>query len=190
MNADGSNVRRLTHTPGYDGGPFFSPDGKRIIWRRFSEKGDTADVFTMDLDGSDVRRLTDFGAMSWAPYFHPTGRYVIFTANKLGFANFELYLVDAEGTREPVRVTFTDGFDGLPVFSPDGTKLAWTSSRTPDGKAQIFLADWNHGGALEALKEAPPRQSSNDAKAAASSASGRLYCGADEAHRPAGGRHQ
>jgi Tol biopolymer transport system component len=159
MNADGSNVRRLTYTPGYDGGPFFSPDGQRILWRRFSEKGDTADVYTMKLDGSDVRRLTDFGAMSWAPYFHPSGRYVIFTANKLGFANFELFLVDAEGTREPVRVTFTDGFDGLPVFSPDGAHLAWTSARTPDKKSQIFLADWNHEAALSALKSAPPRQS-------------------------------
>src|ERR1051326_338095 len=61
MNAVGSHVRRLTHTPGYDGGPFFSPDGKRIIWRRFTEKGDTADIFTMNLDGSEVQRLTDFG---------------------------------------------------------------------------------------------------------------------------------
>ncbi len=158
MNADGSNVRRLTHTPGYDGGPFFSPDGQRIIWRRFSEKGDTADVFTMKLDGSGVQRLTEFGAMSWAPYFHPSGRYVIFTANKLGFGNFELYLVDAEGTREPVRVTFTDGFDGLPVFSPDGKRLAWTSGRTADTKAQIFLAEWNDAAALAALKESPLRQ--------------------------------
>lgn len=72
----------------------------------------------MKLDGSDVRRLTDFGAMSWAPYFHPSGQYVIYTANKLGFANFELFLVDALGAKEPVRVTHTDGFDGLPVFSP------------------------------------------------------------------------
>jgi Tol biopolymer transport system component len=171
MNADGSNVWRLTHTPGYDGGPFFSPDGKRIIWRRFTEKGDTADIFTMNLDGSEVRRLTDFGAMSWAPWFHPSGRYVIFTSNKLGFANFELYLVDTEGAREPVRVTFTDGFDGLPVFSPDGTKLAWTSSRTSDGKSQIFLADWNHAAALEALQQAPPRGRTNSVAASAGSAS-------------------
>jgi len=47
MDADGSNQRRLTTSPGYDGGPFFSPDGTRIIWRRFDEKGITADVFTM-----------------------------------------------------------------------------------------------------------------------------------------------
>jgi len=172
MKADGSKVRRLTHTPGYDGGPFFSPDGQRILWRRFSEKGDTADVFTMKLDGSDQRRLTDFGVMSWAPFFHPSGRYLIFTANKLGFANFELFLADAEGTREPVRVTFTDGFDGLPVFSPDGSKLSWTSGRTADGKAQIFLADWNHAAALQALKEAPPRQTPTSRNPIASAASG------------------
>jgi Tol biopolymer transport system component len=157
MNADGTNPRRLTHTPGYDGGPFFSPDGQRILWRRFDETGVNADVYTMKLDGSDVRRLTDFGAMSWAPYFHPSGRYLIFTANKLGFSNFELFLVDAEGTREPVRVTFTDGFDGLPVFSPDGNRLCWTSGRTSDGKSQLFLADWNHKAALAALAEAPAR---------------------------------
>jgi len=162
MNADGSNQRRLTHTPGYDGGPFFTPDGKRIVWRRFNERGDMADVYTMNLDGSEVRRLTDFGAMSWAPYFHPSGKYLIFTSSKLGFGNFELYIVDAEGRREPVRVTFTDGFDGLPVFSPDGAKLAWTSGRTPDGKSQIFLANWNHEAALQALEEAPARQLPTD----------------------------
>jgi hypothetical protein len=95
--------------------------------------------------------------MSWAPYFHPTGDYFIFTANKLGFSNFELFIVDSTGTKEPVRVTFTDGFDGLPVFSPDGKKLCWTSGRTPDGKSQLFMADWNHTAALAALAQAPAR---------------------------------
>jgi len=155
MDADGSNQRRLTSTPGYDGGPFFSPDGQRIIWRRFDKSGTIADVYTMKLDGSDERRLTDFKAMSWAPSFHPSGQYVIFTSNKLGFSNFELYLVDAAGEHEPVRVTFTDGFDGLPVFSPDGKQLSWTTGRTTDGKSQLFLANWNHEAALKAISESP-----------------------------------
>jgi Tol biopolymer transport system component len=155
MNADGSDQKRLTFTGGYDGGPFFSPDGKRIIWRRFDESGTTADVFSMKTDGSDVRRLTHFAAMSWAPYYHPSGKYFIFTSNKLGFSNFELYLCDADGAHEPIRITFTDGFDGLPVFSPDGQKLCWSSSRTSDGKTQLFLADWNHGAALASLDASP-----------------------------------
>ena len=157
MAADGSDVRRLTEAPGYDGGPFFSPDGQRIVWRHFDESGMIADVWTMKTDGSDKRRVTDFKAMSWAPYFHPSGKYLIFTSNKLGFENFELFIVDTAGERAPVRVTFTPGFDGLPVFSPDGKKLCWTSGRTADGKSQLFLADWNDEAALTALAQAPPR---------------------------------
>jgi Tol biopolymer transport system component len=150
-DADGSNVKRLTNTPGYDGGPFFSADGQRICWRRFTPKGDVAEVWTMNADGSEPKPLTKLGAMSWAPYFHPSGEYLIFTTNLNGFANFELYIVDAAGKHDPVRVTNTDGFDGLPVFSPDGKKLSWTSGRTSGGQSQIFIADWHHDHARVAL---------------------------------------
>ena len=144
MKADGSDLKRLTTSPGYDGGPFFSPDGKRICWRRFAENGATAEIMTMNIDGSDQQQLTKLGAMSWAPYYHPSGQYLIFTTNQHGFANFELYLVDVAGQHEPVRVSYTPGFDGLPVFSPDGKQLAWTTNRTASSQSQIFLAEWNH----------------------------------------------
>ena len=159
IRADGSGLERLTHAPGYDGGPFFFADGSRIVWRRFDEEGLTADIWTADPDGSDPFRVTDFGAMSWAPYAHPSGRYILFASNKLGFANFEVYMVDVEGTREPVRVTYSDGFDGLPVPSPDGRSLAWTSTRHGGEGGQIFLAGWNHEAALAALEAAPRRAS-------------------------------
>ncbi|MGB2987430.1 MAG: hypothetical protein WBE26_16315 [Phycisphaerae bacterium] len=158
MNADGTNQKRLTDWPGYDGGPFFTPDGKRVVWRHFSEDGMLADVYTVKLDGSDRRRLTDFKAMSWAPYFHPSGKYCIFTSNKLGFSNFELFIVDALGRHEPVRVTYTEGFDGLPVFSPNGRRTCWTSNHTDTGRSQIFIADWDHEAALAALDAAPLRE--------------------------------
>jgi Tol biopolymer transport system component len=157
MRADGSGQKRLTTVPGYDGGPFFTPDGSRIIWRRFDEAGLLADIWTMKPDGSDQRQITDFGSMSWAPYMHPSGEYIIFSSNKLGFENFELFIVDAQGTKEPVRVTFSDGFDGLPVPSPDGKTLAWTSSRSGGAAGQLFLAQWNHEKALEAIRNAPSR---------------------------------
>jgi Tol biopolymer transport system component len=160
MRADGSDQKRLTNVPGYDGGPFFTHDGSRIVWRRFDEMGLLADVWTMKPDGSDAKQITDFGSMSWAPYEHPSGKYFIFASNKLGFENFELFIVDAEGKKEPVRVTYSDGFDGLPVPSPDGTQLAWTSSRGGGTDGQLFLAQWNHQKALEALANAPPRKPS------------------------------
>ena len=160
MNADGSNQTRLTDAPGYDGGPFFTPDGQHIVWRHFTPDGSQADIYTMQIDGSNIQRLTDFDSMSWAPYFHPSGAYVIFAANKLGFSNFELYLVDASGRHEPIRVTSTDGFDGLPVFSPDGNRLCWTSNRNSQEVSQLYLAEWNHAAALAAITAASKRQNS------------------------------
>ncbi len=151
MNSDGTNVRQLTDVPGYDGGPFFSPDGKRICWRRFSESGATAEIMTMNIDGSDQKQLTKMGALSWAPFYHPTSDYLIFTTNKHGFANFELYLVAADGKSPPVRVTDTEGFDGLASFTPDGKKLTWTSNRNAKKESQIYLADWNHEHAVKTL---------------------------------------
>ncbi len=69
-------------------------------------------------------------------------------------------MVDAEGTREPVRVTYTDGFDGLPVPTPDGKSLSWTSTRHDGDGGQIYLAQWNHQKALEALERSPLRGAS------------------------------
>jgi Tol biopolymer transport system component len=158
MRADGSAERRVTTAKGYDGGPFFTPDGRHIVWRRFDETGLIADVWLMNADGSDQRQITDFGSMSWAPYMHPSGEYIIFASNKLGFENFELYMVDAQGAKEPVRVTYSDGFDGLPVPSPDGRQLAWTSSRSGGSAGQLFLAQWNHEKAREAIKDAPAKK--------------------------------
>ena len=158
MNADGSNKRQLTDAPGYDGGPFFSPDGERVIFRRFSEDGHAADVYTINIDGTGEKRLTDFGCLSWAPYYHPSGDYIVWAANKLGYSNFEIYMTDVEGKKEPIRVTYTDGFDGLPVFSPDGETLVWTSNRTSSGKAQLFIAGWDDEFARDMLEKAPYRK--------------------------------
>jgi Tol biopolymer transport system component len=155
MNIDGTNVRQLTTEVGYDGGPFFSPDGNRIIYRHFSEDGTTAEVYTMKLDGSDKKQITHIGAMSWAPFYHPSGDYIVFTTSVYGFQNFELFIVDTEGKHKPVRVTNLDGFDGLPVFTPDGAHLTW-NHKISSTESQIMIADWDDNVARAAL-ELPPK---------------------------------
>ncbi|MEO0448595.1 MAG: peptidase M28, partial [Verrucomicrobiota bacterium] len=157
MNSDGTGLRQLTTAPGYDGGPFFNADGSEVCWRRFNRKGTQAEIYRMPLETGEEIQLTSLGAMSWAPYFHPSGEYLIFNSNLEGFANFELYLVDSAGIKEPVRVTFTDGFDGLACFHPDGDRLSWTSNRSL-GQSQIYLAQWDHQKALALLEASPQRE--------------------------------
>ncbi len=157
MDADGANLRRLTDAPGYDGGPFWSADGSKIVWRRFSEDGARAEIFTMNADGTGLKKITDLGVLSWAPFFHPSGDYIVFATNLQGFANFELYIVDTDGGRAPVRVTDRAGFDGLATFAPDGRTISWTSNATSEGNSQIFVADWDHQAAVNLLAGSPQR---------------------------------
>lgn len=154
MKSDGSQVRQLTDAKGYDGGPFFSADGKKITWRRFSPNGSTAEIYTMNVDGSEQKPVTHLKSMSWAPYFHPSGDYIIFGSSVLGYSNFELFIVDTAGTKTPVRITFSEGFDGLPVFTPDGHQLSWTR-RSEKGESQILIAPWDDAQARKLLGLSP-----------------------------------
>ena len=162
MDSDGSNVVRLTDEDGYDGGPFFSADGKKICWRRFvpGAPGENyAEIWTMNLDGSDKRCLTDLKAVSFAPYFHPSGEYLLFMSDFEGF--FEIYMIPTTRKAKPIRVTHSNSFNGFPVFSPDGKQFSWTSNRS-DRRSQVFTADWNHEAALKAVGSAPPINNDSD----------------------------
>ncbi|GMV83937.1 MAG: hypothetical protein AMXMBFR7_51210 [Planctomycetota bacterium] len=143
MDADGQHPKRLTEVAGYDGGPFFSPDGKRIVWRRFSPDDKVAEVWIMNADGSEARQITKLNAVAWAPYFHPGGQWLIFACNHQDVA-FELYAIQPDGAGL-TRITYSAGFDGLPVFSPNGRRLMWTSTRDTDHShvysAEIVLPD-------------------------------------------------
>lgn len=150
VSIDGKTLRRLTRTLGYDGGPFFSPDGQSIVFRRFSADGRTAEIHTISVDGKTEKQITRTGKMSWAPFFHPSGEYIVFTAPVSDHRNFELFIVDADGNSDPVQVTEMPGFDGLPVFTPDGQYLTWNRP-TPEGQTQIYRAKWNHELALKKL---------------------------------------
>jgi TolB protein len=88
---------------------------------------------------SQERQVTNDSNVNWGPYWHPDGRHLIFATSAHGHQNYELYAIRDDGAN-PVRITHTDGFDGLPVFSPDSKWLMWSSKRTPDKTTQLFLA--------------------------------------------------
>ncbi len=143
MDADGKNPRRITKSPGYDGGPFYSPDGKRIVYRSDRKGDDLLQLYVNNVEGTDERPLTNNRDVNWGPYFFKDSRHIIYATSRQGHQNYELYLIDAD-TGADERITFRDGFDGLPAFSPDGSKLLWTSKgRTADATSQLFVADFS-----------------------------------------------
>ncbi len=140
-NADGSNAQRITHTDHcYNGGPFFSPDGKWIVFRADREEKHILQLFLISSDGTQEIQLTNNGYVNWAPFWHPNGRMIAYTTSKHGHQSYQIYLIDAE-TREEYRLTYSSTFEGLPSFSKDGKKIAWTSKRG-DSTPQVFIADF------------------------------------------------
>ncbi|HEX4948330.1 MAG TPA: hypothetical protein VFZ34_16770 [Blastocatellia bacterium] len=163
MDKKGKNVKKLTNELGYDGGPFWSADGKQIVYRAFhpadeKEKADYVsllkenlirptklDIWVMNADGSNKRRVTNINKASFAPYFFPDGKRIIFSSNMDDprGRNFELYAVNVDGSNLE-RITYNDQFDGFPMFSPDGKKIVFCSNRNAakQGDTNIFIADW------------------------------------------------
>lgn len=151
MNADGSNVRQLTNTAGYDGGPFISPDGKWVVFRSDRKQEGFLQIYVIGIDGQNEMPLTDNVGVNWAPYWHPHEPFIIWTgadhSNPNARPNYDLWLMRFRETPTSIvaektwRITDNPGADVLPVFSPDGKHLMWTSTRTADHSSQLWYAD-------------------------------------------------
>jgi Tol biopolymer transport system component len=163
MAPDGSDKRQLTTSLGYDGGAFFSPDGKRMVWRAHHPAGDAKvraykellaqdltapmkmEIFVADSDGVNAKRITDFGCASFAPQFTPDGKKIIFASNRhdCDSRHFEIFMMDADGSNLE-QVTDFGGFTSFAEFSPDGRQLVFTSDWKATGRYEfnIFVADW------------------------------------------------
>ena len=163
MDGDGGDVRRLTDRQGPDGGPFFSADGSKIVFRgreipdgeeyddykRLLDQGlwrpTSLEIFVMDADGSNLTQVTDLGGASFGPFFHPDGDRIIFSSNwhNPEGRNFDLFMVNIDGT-EVEQITFNETFDGFPMFSPDGSQLVFASNRdsAAEGDTNVFIVDW------------------------------------------------
>ena len=163
MALDGSDVTRLTDALGYDGGPFFSADGKKIVYRAMHPEGEKAqadykrllkqnkvrpsklEVWVMDADGKNKTQVTNLGAASFCPFFHPDGKRIVFSTNAHDPSkrNFEIYIINVDGSGLE-RLTYNDTFDGFPMFSPDGKTLVFCSNRNnaKRGETNVFVCEW------------------------------------------------
>jgi Tol biopolymer transport system component len=146
MEANGTKARQLTTAKGcYNGGPFFSADGKRVIFRSDRKEKDRLQIYVINADGTGERALTDKPTwVCWGPFWHPDGKHIIYAGADHGTGgrpNYDLYWMDVDSGKE-TRVTFAPGADVLPAFNRDGTKLMWTSTRDGRSPSQLYLADF------------------------------------------------
>jgi TolB protein len=152
MKSDGSDVRQLTNEDGYDGGPFFSPDGRWIAYRTDRLEKDQLHIHVMRADGSGDTAVTGGTSVEWAPYWHPAKPWLIWTgadhSDPTARPNYDLWLSRYEEDpatgqlrfSPPVRLTDHPSADVLPVFSPEGRHLLWTTGRSEDRSSQLWLA--------------------------------------------------
>jgi len=84
MNSDGTNKQQVTDNGAANFGPFFFPDGKRIIFssNMHDEKGRDFDLYAINTDGTGLERITYFDGFDGFPMFSLDGKYLVFASNR------------------------------------------------------------------------------------------------------------
>ena len=63
----------VTSLPGSESQPYFSPDGKKIVYAWTGENGENSDLYVQSLDDGAVRRFTTDAADDLSPAWSPDG---------------------------------------------------------------------------------------------------------------------
>jgi len=134
MDAEGSNVVRLTDDPASEYQPVWSPDGRRIAFARSLGDPQLSHpvIFTMAPDGTEVRQISsaDGGSDFW-PSWSPDGTQIVFAAIRR--ENWGIWVVDADGSNEnQIFGGVGTGYVNNPVWSPDGSLIAFVGNPSID----------------------------------------------------------
>jgi len=147
VNADGTGARNLTSHAAGDSHPSWSPDGTKIVFCSTRGDGENDDIYVVNVDGTGLVRLTDNG-LAWDtfPSFSPAGSHILFRrllrqrTPEGTLINSEIMVMNSDGS-EPRNLSRNAFFDGWPAWSPDGSRIAFSSNR-PD-PYQVYVMDAN-----------------------------------------------
>ena len=167
-NPDGSDLKRLTTTPGYDAEATISGDGKKIVFTSLRH-GDL-DIYTMDADGSYVKQLTHELGYDGGPVFSPDGKFIVYRAHHPKTAQeirdykellaqdqirptyLELWIMKADGS-DKRQITNLGAASFAPSFFPDGQRIIFASnvgSTGGMGNFELYAVNAD-GGDLERI---------------------------------------
>jgi TolB protein len=146
MNRDGSDVRRLTNNPAIDVTPTWSPAGTQIAFT--SERTGTPQIYVIGADGAGLRKISSESYADRATWSPAPFNEIAFTA-RTG-PGFDLK-IQSIATGETRQITFGEGSNESPAWSPNGRHLAFVSTRA--GRSQIFTVDRDGKNLRQLTKE-------------------------------------
>jgi len=150
-NADApADAVALTDAPSNEAMGTWSPDGSRIAF--VSDRDGNFELYVADADGGNPRRLTTTGDMELSPEWTPDGRQLLYVVQAAGGRTQQLWIMEVDGTGARALTTDAQGANLDPAVSPDGRRIAFTTTR--DGSYDIYVMDRDGTNALPALVSA------------------------------------
>lgn len=161
-NPDGSDIRQITDSEGYDAEATVSPDGSTIIFT--SDRDGDLDLYTMDMDGGNVQRLTTEVGYDGGAFFSADGSKIVYRADHptdpAEIAEFqelleqgivrpdavEIFVMNADGSNKR-QLTDNGAANFAPFFHPNGRQIIFSSNvGDPSGRVfNLYLMDAETG---------------------------------------------